>query len=82
MMDLKGKVVVITGASKGLGRAIAETLSKEGCKVVVSARSKDVLDKLASEIKGLAIEADVRNEQDMLNLQTKLPKSLHELTSG
>ena len=35
-MELKGKVAIVTGASKGIGRAIAERLSKQGCNVVVN----------------------------------------------
>ena len=73
-MDLSGKVAVVTGASKGLGKAVAELLSKEGCKVVVSARSETT--QLASEIKGLSIEADVRNEKEMKELADKTIKKL------
>jgi short-subunit dehydrogenase len=67
-MDLKDKVVVITGASKGLGVAIAKAISKEGCKIVVSATSKDLLDKIALEINGYAVKADVRDEHQMIKL--------------
>lgn len=73
-MDLKDKVVVITGASKGLGEATAEFLSKEGCKVVVSARSKDSLERLASKINGYAVVADVRKESDLADLASQTVK--------
>lgn len=38
-MELKGKVAVVTGASRGIGRTIAETLAAKGCSVVLAARS-------------------------------------------
>ena len=54
-MDLNGKVVVITGASKGLGKSLAELLSSEGCKVVVSATTKGRLEEVATKIGGVAV---------------------------
>lgn len=52
-MDLKlaGKVAIITGASKGIGRAIAEVLAAEGMKLVLAARSTDLLNELAGSLK-------------------------------
>src|ERR1043165_7755589 len=52
-MDLKlsGKVAVVTGASRGIGRAIAQTLAAEGMKLSLAARSKDQLDELARSLK-------------------------------
>jgi NAD(P)-dependent dehydrogenase (short-subunit alcohol dehydrogenase family) len=51
-MDLKlsGKVAIVTGASRGIGRAIAETLSAEGMKLVLVARSGDLLEDLAKSL--------------------------------
>jgi NAD(P)-dependent dehydrogenase (short-subunit alcohol dehydrogenase family) len=51
-MDLKlsGKIAIITGASRGIGRAIAQTLAAEGVKIAAVARSKDQLDELATSI--------------------------------
>jgi len=46
-LGLKGKVALITGASKGLGRAIAEELAKEGVHVSICARGKEDLEKAA-----------------------------------
>jgi 3-oxoacyl-[acyl-carrier protein] reductase len=52
-MDLKltGKVAIVTGASRGIGRAIAQTLAAEGMKLSIAARSKDQLDDLAKSLK-------------------------------
>ncbi|MCC5810580.1 MAG: SDR family oxidoreductase [Ectothiorhodospiraceae bacterium] len=46
-MDLDSKVAVITGASRGIGRAIAEALSGQGMRVVLAARSSDLLEQVA-----------------------------------
>lgn len=64
-MDLKlaGKVAIITGASKGIGRAIAEVLAAEGMKLVLAARSTDLLNELAGSLKTetLVQAVDLRN---------------------
>ncbi|MBA3656486.1 MAG: SDR family oxidoreductase [Gemmatimonadaceae bacterium] len=49
-LGLKGKVALVAAASKGLGRAVAEELAAEGCKVVICARDSAVLDQTAKEI--------------------------------
>ncbi len=74
-MDLKfkDKVVVITGASEGIGRAMAKLFSKEGAKVVISARNEERLKDLVEEIKYynnqvFSIKADISKQNDCLNL--------------
>ena len=54
---MKNKVVWVTGASTGIGKAIAEKFSKEGCIVVVTARRKSRLVRIVSEIKFAGREA-------------------------
>ncbi|MHB8999372.1 MAG: SDR family NAD(P)-dependent oxidoreductase, partial [Thermoanaerobaculia bacterium] len=49
-LELEGKVAVVTGASRGIGRAIAETLSGEGMKVLLVARSAEDLERAASSL--------------------------------
>lgn len=52
MKDLKNKVALITGASKGIGEAIALTLAAHGAKVVVNSRKQEEIDKVVSMITG------------------------------
>jgi NAD(P)-dependent dehydrogenase (short-subunit alcohol dehydrogenase family) len=50
MHKLEGKVAIITGSSKGIGRAIAFRLAQEGSRVVICARTPDVVNQVATEI--------------------------------
>lgn len=64
-LELKTKVAIVTGASKGIGRAIALCLAKQGMHVAIAARSSDLLQTLADEItasgsQALLVPADLR----------------------
>jgi 3-oxoacyl-[acyl-carrier protein] reductase len=61
-LQLSGKVAMVTGASRGIGRAIAQTLAAEGMKVALVARSKDQLEAVARSLQAvsLAQAADLR----------------------
>lgn len=63
-LHLKGTVVLVTGASRGLGAAMALELAREGALVVAAARSKDSLAEVAAQGDGRisTIEADMRDE--------------------
>lgn len=70
MSSAQDKVVVITGASSGIGEAAALKLAGDGAKIVAVARRKSRLDSLVSEIeaaggKAIAVEADVTKLEDM-----------------
>jgi short-subunit dehydrogenase len=58
-MDPKGKVVIVTGASSGIGEATARQFGREGAKVILAARRVDKLLSLAQEISGMGTDADV-----------------------
>jgi 3-oxoacyl-[acyl-carrier protein] reductase len=49
-LELKGKVAVITGSTRGIGKGIAVMLAEEGCKVVICGRTKETLDEAVSEL--------------------------------
>jgi short-subunit dehydrogenase len=72
----KDKVVIITGASSGIGAAAAREFAAYGSKVMLAARSREKLAEIVSEIKALNLEAsylvtDVSCEEDCLNLVNK-----------
>ena len=68
--SLQGKVILITGASSGIGKALAEECARRGASVVLAARRKEKLDTIAAEIredggKALAVTTDVSKESDV-----------------
>lgn len=78
-MDLNGKVAIVTGGTKGIGRGVAEALVREGVNVCISARSRNEIDRTVGELLALGkgrvtgLVADVRNYAQV--------KSLFELTA-
>ena len=65
---LDGKVAVVTGGGTGIGAAAAICLAAAGCRVVVSGRRADVIEKIAQDVSGLAVAADVADEGDVNRL--------------
>jgi 3-oxoacyl-[acyl-carrier protein] reductase len=67
--SLEGKRALVTGASKGIGRAIAEELARAGAEVVIGYRTGgDEAEALAKEIEGRAVQADVSSAEDAARL--------------
>ncbi|MFT4776922.1 MAG: citronellol/citronellal dehydrogenase [Oleispira sp.] len=83
MISLKNKTIIITGASRGIGREVALACAAEGANVVIAAKSDQPHPKLDGTIhsvvkeveeaggKGLAVKVDVRSEEDIDNLIAK-----------
>ena len=66
--DLEGKVVIITGASSGIGAESARQLARQGCRLTLAARQRDKLEALAAELDTdvLALRTDVTQRQEVV----------------
>ena len=75
--SLEGKVILVTGASSGIGRAIAIECSKSGATVYLTARNEERLKETLSSMEGgphRIITADLTNQQDVANLAEAVEK--------
>jgi 3-oxoacyl-[acyl-carrier protein] reductase len=86
MADLKGRVAVVTGGSRGIGYAIADACAAAGMNVVMGARSPDDLDSAAGQlesrhrgVRAMGVQCDVRNEQDCERLIARAVEELGRL---
>jgi NAD(P)-dependent dehydrogenase (short-subunit alcohol dehydrogenase family) len=78
LFDITGRVAIITGSSRGIGRAVAEHLAKHGAKVVISSRKLDACMPVAEAINeargpgtALAVAANISSKEDLANLVDK-----------
>ena len=76
---LDGQVVLVTGGGRGIGASIARELAGAGARVAVSARSKDEVKAVASEVDGLAVVADVSKREDVEQMIAQVESSLGPL---
>lgn len=77
MTELSGRTVVVTGASRGIGRAIAVALADQGASIVAVARDAVVLDRLLGELAAgahRAVPLDVRDERAWIDLSASLTR--------
>ena len=88
LFDLSGKVALITGSSKGIGRAIAHEMARHGASVVISSRKGDVCQEVADQIndeledevgRAVAIPAHVGRKEDLQALVAQTREQLGEI---
>ena len=82
LFDLTGKVVIVTGSSRGIGLAIAAAMAEHGAKVVISSRKQDACDEVAHAInaqhgdqRAVAIAANISSKDDLQNLVDETRKA-------
>ena len=73
---LDGRVALVTGGGRGIGRAIALELADAGMRVAVSARTRAQVEETAREIGGVAIEADVSRREDVERMVADVEREL------
>ncbi|WP_373487566.1 SDR family NAD(P)-dependent oxidoreductase [Blastomonas sp.] len=81
--DLTGRVAIITGSSRGIGRATAEQMAAHGAKVAISSRKQDACDAVAAELNArqgagtaIAVAANISSKDDLQNLVTRTREDL------
>jgi NAD(P)-dependent dehydrogenase (short-subunit alcohol dehydrogenase family) len=86
LFDLSGKVAVITGSSRGIGRAIAEAMADQGAKVVISSRKAEACEEAAHAINGkhgdgaaIAVPANISSKDDLQNLVNETRRQLGKI---
>jgi short-subunit dehydrogenase len=74
-VNIEGKVIIITGASSGIGRACAKLFSQHGAKLILAARSKEKIESLSKELpNSLAIQTDMTEELQIKEMVAKAKK--------
>jgi hypothetical protein len=83
LFDLTGKVAIITGSSRGIGRAIAEAMADQGAKVVISSRKAEACQEAAQAINdehgagtAIVVPANISSKDDLQNLADETKRQL------
>ena len=85
LFDLEGKVAVITGSSRGIGRAIAERMAQQGANVVISSRKAGPCEEVAAVInaagggKAIAVPANISSQEDLQRLMDETRKAFGKI---
>ncbi len=84
LFDLSGKVAVITGSSKGIGRSIAEAMADHGARVVISSRKYDACEEVARGIRdkggeAIAIACNISDKDQLQNLVDESRKAFGQI---
>lgn len=85
MFDMTGMNALITGSSKGIGKAIAEGMAKQGANVVISSRKGEVCEAVAAEItkqgggKAVSIPCNISHKEQLENLVEEMHKQLGQI---
>ena len=77
-MDIKNAQVLVTGGSRGIGAALAHEYSAKGARVIVTARSGEDLERVATEINGVAHVADLSTAETVDNLIQEIESALEQ----
>jgi NAD(P)-dependent dehydrogenase (short-subunit alcohol dehydrogenase family) len=88
LFDMTGQVALITGSSRGIGKAIAEAMAEQGAKVVISSRKADACEATATEINArfgegtaIAVAANISSKEDLQNLVDTTRRSFGKITA-
>ena len=86
LFDLTGKVAIITGSSRGIGRAIAEAMADQGAKVVISSRKADACAEAAGAINAkhgpgsaIVVPANISSKEELQNLVDETRRQLGQI---
>ncbi|WP_219893661.1 SDR family NAD(P)-dependent oxidoreductase [Aquisediminimonas profunda] len=88
LFDMTGQVAIITGSSRGIGKAIALEMAAQGAKVVISSRKAEACDATAAEINtqfgagtAIAVPANISSKDDLQNLVNETRRAFGKVTT-